>query len=397
MYSELGAKVVTEKQGLLPVSEGRPADIFVPAMVHQTSKNIALDLCIIDPASKSALTTNPSCEPLGASEHAAKEKMKKHRSQLREARNTEQRISYVKTPIPYEITGAYGEGAKKHWEKMIALHTKSVTAEGRSGRPPTRAQLGLPNTWAANTFTSYWSQRVAMSITYFTAATLFFAVEKVQKANPKPKKKKEEKKKEEKKKKPPPKKPPKKQPPSKPKPEPRKTSQSFSGSEVSTASSAGQVDDSSSAASSDNSKGKSKRSRKSKAPSVMALDALSSKSGSQGPSSGPFNLMTPKRGGLSFTNGSPSGEVSVRAANPTLPLDALAVEDQVTGRVKVSPGGTAHTSSRTLSQDRTAADLTEEHRREGRVRVNDHPDGSRTYTHPNMVGRVVTTKSTKYS
>ena len=59
MYSELGAKVVTEKQGLLPVSEGRPADIFVPAMVHQTSKNIALDLCIIDPASKSALTTNP--------------------------------------------------------------------------------------------------------------------------------------------------------------------------------------------------------------------------------------------------------------------------------------------------------------------------------------------------
>ena len=118
-------------------------------------------------------------------------------------------------------------------------------------------------------------------------------------------------------------------------------------------------------------------------PTTMALDQ-------------PFDLSTPKRRSR-FTNGSPSGQVSIRVPKPVYSLDDLLVEEEAQGRVRHSPGGSAHTSSRIPSKTQTAVDLTEEHRREGRVRVNDHPDGSKTYTHPNMVGRVVTTKSTKYS
>ena len=60
-----------------------------------------------------------------------------------------------------ESTGAWGRGMQQHWkQKIIPLHAERVDDNVNKSR----SLLGLPSTWSANNFNSYWAQRI--SITY---------------------------------------------------------------------------------------------------------------------------------------------------------------------------------------------------------------------------------------
>ena len=93
---------------------------------------------------------------------------------------------------------------------------------------------------------------------------------------------------------------------------------------------------------------------------------------------------------LRFTNASPSGQVSIRVPKPVYALDDLMVEEEAQGRVRNSPGGSAHTSSRIPSK--TAAASKADHLAAGRVKVTKGLAGT-TSTYLNLAGRRVTTKS----
>ena len=326
-----------------------------------------------------------------------------------------------------------------HWGKVVELHKQKVT-EGRPGALiPTRYQLGLPHTWAANNFVSYWTQSVALRLTYHVAATAWMSILSINNNPPKgPKKRRPN----------PSKQKPKSKPGVKPKPKPgpKPTSsqpgpsggvtppprtRTTSATRVVTLAkpapatkrkkavpipSSSSSDSSSSSTSSKPSKSKSKVAARNPTPSPpddrpftlvsrkqsrkgTSRTTSAASSGSEKPSTEaypttmaldqPFDLSTPKRRSR-FTNGSPSGQVSIRVPKPVYSLDDLLVEEEAQGRVRHSPGGSAHTSSRIPSK--TAAASKADHLAAGRVKVTKGLAGT-TSTYLNLADRRVTTMS----
>jgi len=99
-----------------------------------------------------------------------KEKKNTHAKQLRSLKLTEKDVDYIKTPLAYETTGAFGKEAKK-WFKTVQRQFFMNNGEALG----TLGELGYESTWSANSFTQWWTQRFAMTITSHVAERVWQA------------------------------------------------------------------------------------------------------------------------------------------------------------------------------------------------------------------------------
>ena len=70
-----------------------------------------------------------------------------------------QGLNFTMTPLAFETSGAMGKETVKWFESMVAQN-KAIEGQDREGIS-SRMQNGLPNTWTANSFGSYWKQRIS--------------------------------------------------------------------------------------------------------------------------------------------------------------------------------------------------------------------------------------------
>ena len=68
-------------------------------------------------------------------------------------------VSYEFQPLAFETTGAMGVETQKWWARIVNEVTERRKDRGESG---SRQLCGLPATWAANSFKTFWLQSFAM-------------------------------------------------------------------------------------------------------------------------------------------------------------------------------------------------------------------------------------------
>ena len=68
-------------------------------------------------------------------------------------------VSYEFQPLAFETTGAMGVETQKWWARIVNEDTERRKDRGESG---SRQLCGLPATWAANSFKTFWLQSFAM-------------------------------------------------------------------------------------------------------------------------------------------------------------------------------------------------------------------------------------------
>ena len=141
---------------LTSYGEHKPADILEPASALGGDKPRALDLAITDPTSKSSLDTSSHTTALKAAHNRHTEKMGTFRRA--EASAGGAGLSFSKLPIVFETTGAMGEETKKWWDQMMV-----IASETANGCHLSRRARGLEHTWSANSWSSYWLQRISMA------------------------------------------------------------------------------------------------------------------------------------------------------------------------------------------------------------------------------------------
>jgi len=84
---------------------------------------------------------------------------------LRSLQLTERDVDYIKTPLVYETTGAFGLEAKKCSARITATRSGLQVDSRRAGRG-----LGCGCTWSANPFAQWWARRLAMAAAPHVAA-----------------------------------------------------------------------------------------------------------------------------------------------------------------------------------------------------------------------------------
>ena len=68
-------------------------------------------------------------------------------------------VPYEFQPLAFETTGAMGVETQKWWARMVSEDTQR---RKDCGEPSSRQLCGLPATWAANSFKTFWLQSFAM-------------------------------------------------------------------------------------------------------------------------------------------------------------------------------------------------------------------------------------------
>ena len=68
-------------------------------------------------------------------------------------------VPYVFQPLAFETTGAMGVDTQKWWASIVSEDTE---IRKDRGEPGSRLLCGLPATWAANSFKTFWLQSFAM-------------------------------------------------------------------------------------------------------------------------------------------------------------------------------------------------------------------------------------------
>ena len=66
---------------------------------------------------------------------------------------------YEKVPLVMESTGAWGPSMQQWWTRMLKAHNAAAQEEAGLSR---RAR-GLDHTWSANSFTTWWAQRISVA------------------------------------------------------------------------------------------------------------------------------------------------------------------------------------------------------------------------------------------
>ena len=66
---------------------------------------------------------------------------------------------YEKVPLAMESTGAWGKGMQKWWKTMVLQRLEQLEEDPDK----TRRLNGLPYTWSANKFGTYWLQRTSVT------------------------------------------------------------------------------------------------------------------------------------------------------------------------------------------------------------------------------------------
>ena len=159
MYQEIRMKTAIEVGGLYKTvtenGQERPADILVVGV--DGDKNQALDITIRDPSCDSYVARNSWKTPLVAAKVGHDSKIKVFQETL--IRAGAQGLNFTMTPLAFETSGAMGKETVKWFESMVAQN-KAIEGQDREGIS-SRMQNGLPNTWTANSFGSYWKQRIS--------------------------------------------------------------------------------------------------------------------------------------------------------------------------------------------------------------------------------------------
>ena len=68
-------------------------------------------------------------------------------------------VSYEFQPLAFQTTGTLGVETQKWWASMVSEDTERRKDRGEPG---SRQLCGLPATWAANSFKTFWLQSFAM-------------------------------------------------------------------------------------------------------------------------------------------------------------------------------------------------------------------------------------------
>ena len=158
MYDEISKTVQTEVGGLYatidPEGNRRPADLLEST---NSGHNHALDVTIRDPTAKTYITQNSHRHPLVAARKGHDQKMADYNKAVQQA--GAQGLPFTLTPLAFETTGAMGEETQKWFKKMVSRNAE-ISGED-FGETTSRMQKGEPCTWTANSFSSFWKQRLS--------------------------------------------------------------------------------------------------------------------------------------------------------------------------------------------------------------------------------------------
>ena len=157
LYKELRQTVGTEPNRLHNFGNDRPADVLAFASVHNTAKHLALDVAVISPDNVDKLPA-AATQQYHAAKGKEKAKIKQYENYLGRLNPPETPASsdYEKVPLVMESTGAWGPRMQSWWKDVIKLYNDVEADSGNS-----RRQKGLAHTWSANSFTSWWAQRIS--------------------------------------------------------------------------------------------------------------------------------------------------------------------------------------------------------------------------------------------
>ena len=78
-----------------------------------------------------------------------------------------QGLPFTMTPLAFEATGAMSTSTQKWFKQMVKENKELLKAKAAATKDPattSRMQLGLPHTWTANKFSTYWKQRLSFFI-----------------------------------------------------------------------------------------------------------------------------------------------------------------------------------------------------------------------------------------
>jgi hypothetical protein len=163
MYKYLHQPVQKEVNGLFCVGAGRPADILVQPVTHNTDQRLALDFGISCPCSAANLQAGSERKAGISADRYETTKRSKH-ANLAAAVS----VPFEYRPIILESSGGFGTAAERWWKNMQALDASVNCPAG--GESPVLAPDMF--TWSAQRFTSYWLQRISLvlALTYVTHA-----------------------------------------------------------------------------------------------------------------------------------------------------------------------------------------------------------------------------------
>ena len=155
-----GLRVPAETEVGNLYSQRRSDNSFRPADVVRHGNGgdqqaAAMDITIGDPTCDSYIALESHKIKLKTAAEKHKHKMDLHRRRVNDLGD----VPYVFQPLAFETTGAMGAETQKWWASIV-----SEDAELRKdrGEPGSRLLCGLPATWAANSFKTFWLQSFAM-------------------------------------------------------------------------------------------------------------------------------------------------------------------------------------------------------------------------------------------
>ena len=159
MYSAIDVCVGVECMGLyqLLTTHGshKPADILVPASHTDNGRAWALDITVVDPSLPSFLANQHTATvPLAAANLKYRSKMRSHTVATDQATAQGLVLPFDKYPLVFESTGAYGKHTLMWFNDMVKHHM--------SLHLPSLRAMGLAHTFTANSFSSFWGQRLSM-------------------------------------------------------------------------------------------------------------------------------------------------------------------------------------------------------------------------------------------
>ena len=114
-----------------------------------------MDIAIGDPMCDSYIAKENHKVKLKTASEKHKHKMDLHKKRVEDLGP----VQYEFQPLAFEITGAMGEETQKWWAGIV-----NEDAKRRKERGETCSRLlsGLPATWAANSFKTFWLQSFSM-------------------------------------------------------------------------------------------------------------------------------------------------------------------------------------------------------------------------------------------
>ena len=141
-------------------SQRRSDNSFRPADVVRHGNGgdqqaVAMDITIGDPTCGSYIAKESHKIKLKTAAEKHKDKMELHKKRVDELGD----VSYEFQPLAFETTGAMGVETQKWWARIVNEDTERRKDRGESG---SRQLCGLPATWAANSFKTFWLQSFAM-------------------------------------------------------------------------------------------------------------------------------------------------------------------------------------------------------------------------------------------